>query len=263
MPALAAAPQHSEGARPASPTLGQTASQTASLTVVVTATLRGLTPQQATAKLQGILRGSPYKMTASVRRLDQKLPKQQWSRLLPTSGPLEVTFGDKETLELYQRYCVSVQAESVLLPRMAIVQLQRTPESVEVRIPFAQMRVEASPGFDLYVSPSREPLARGSPNPDTLIARSGRRHPTGSAYAVGADDAGVGFVYWPVTLFRAVLTDAETREDRTGILDFTIRSGPPKTLTGEQASVFRRVILRTIEVPQRSRCNCAREERCQ
>jgi hypothetical protein len=229
---------------------------------VVKADSPDATAKEATAKMRRILQSGRHRMEALLRRHDQKSPQQEKSKRFPTTGPLEVTFSG---LERHQLHCVAVVVEGLLPPIVATVETREVSSRVEVKIPFAELFVEAQPGFGLYVSRLRGQLApyKGAPNPDTYIARSGRGgDPASSGYLVGADDTGVRFLYWPVSSVHAVLEAVDTDEDRTDILGFKVKVGEPQEATGKQTKGFGRVGLRPIRAPERPSCSCAREEVC-
>jgi hypothetical protein len=189
-------------------------------------------------------------MAASVRRADQR-PDQALDLRFPVSGSAEVTFTG---LARYQRYRVAVTVPGHLVPREVIVDTREASQRVVVTIPFGEFRVEARPGFDLYVSRSRRLLAPapGAPcHPETYVARSGPDGaPVKSAYLVAADSEGVRFLYWPVPAFFAVLeATASATEDHTEVLDF--KASVDRTIVkGPQIKPFQSVVLRTIRAPQ-------------
>lgn len=222
------------------------ASDTASLTVVVTAS-----PPEAARQLGWIRRGSQVEMTASLRRDDQLL-EEALDRPFPIEGPCEVTFTD---LPRNERFRVAVKVPGLLIPHEIEVTTGPGAQRVEVPILFGKFRVEAQPGFELYVSKGRGrlvPAERASPHPDTYVARSGSgADPSRAGYFLEAGPGSVGFLFWPVPLFFVVLEPVDSAgTEPTSALPFNAQETRPQPISHEdQKRPFDSITLRTLAAP--------------
>jgi hypothetical protein len=243
LPPRSAEPLRLDGslAQPSSPP-----ANTASLKVVVTAR-----PEEAARRLERIRRGSGVEMTASLRREGQLLEEAD-DRPFPIDGPCEVTFSD---LPRNERFRVAVKVPGLLIPHEIEVKTGEGARRVEVEIQFGKFRVEAQPGFGLYVSKGRGrlvPAGRASPHPDTYVARSGGGgDPARGGYFLEAGPGSVGFLFWPVPLFFVVLEPVDSAgTEPTSALPFNALETRPQAIDHEdQKRPFDTITLRTVEAP--------------